>query len=424
MGQKDSAIEDARILIGALRNGSTQIRPATWLIPLLVVALALALPALSEAAGPGAIAGTVTGEGTSGLAGVEVCAEPVGGIEEPECEESQPGGAYEISGLSAGKYLVAFRPPSTLNFVRQFYDDAPTELTAQPVTVGVGITPGIDAVLAKGAKISGTVTAMATGLPVTGVAVCAYTVDFVGFGCAQTNAFGAYVIQGLSAGSYEIEFFPVEGKQDVVGTTYPGLVTVPAGGEVPGINAALTPGGKIEGTVRLAATGAPLKGVEVCITEAGEAWPLGCLKTPASGGYRFTGLWNASFKVVFSPEASELEEGEFFEIPADSYPTQWWNGQATFAAATPIAIAPPAVIGGIDGSLGPGPVVAPPAAVAPSSPPATQPVKPKPKPLKCKRGFVKRKVKGKPARCVKRHKAKRHHHKHHPKPRKQAAHSR
>jgi hypothetical protein len=265
------------------------------------------------------------------------------------------------------------------------------------------------------------VTAATTGLPVSGVAVCAYTADFADFGCGESNTFGAYVIQGLSAGSYEVEFYPLEAKGDVVGTTYPGLVAVPAGGEVAGINAALPPGGQIGGTVRLAATGAPLKGVEVCITEAGEAWPLGCLKTPASGGYRFTGLWAGEFKVVFSPETSELEEGEYWEIPTDSYPTQWWNGQPTFVAATPIGVVPGAIVGGIDGSLGPGLVVTPPAA-APSSPPATTIVKPKPK-LKCKRGFVKKTVKGK-ARCVKRHKAKRHHHKHHPKPRKHAAHSR
>ncbi|MBS1846246.1 MAG: carboxypeptidase regulatory-like domain-containing protein, partial [Actinobacteria bacterium] len=178
--------------------------------------------------------------------------------------------------------------------------------------------------------------------------------------------------------------------------------------------AALQRGGQIEGTVRLAATGAPLKGVEVCITEAGEAWPLGCLKTPASGGYRFTGLWNASFKIVFSPEASELEEGEFFEIPVDSYPTQWWNGQPTFALATPIGVVPGATVGGIDGSLGPGPVVVTPPAPVTPAPPAKTVVapKPKPKPLKCKRGFVKKKLKGKPVRCVKRHKPARHHRRH------------
>lgn len=382
--------------------------------------VALALPAVGEAAGPGGISGTVSGEGVGGLAGVNVCAGPVAQPEDSECKETQPGGAYEISGLAAGEYIVAFRPPNTMNFVRQFYNGAATEAAAQHVIVGVGTVTGIDAVLAKGAKIGGTVTAAATGLPLKNVAACAYTADLVGFGCAQTNAFGSYVIQGLAAGSYEVEFFPTERGQNVVGTMYPGLVTVPAGGEAQGVNVALQPGGQIEGTVRLAATGAPLKGVEVCITEASEAWPLACLKTPASGAYRFTGLWNAAFKVAFSPEASELEEGEYFEIPADSYPTQWWNGQPTFALATPIGVAPATTVAGIDGSLGPGPVISPPVSTPPQpTPPVTVPLKPSSTTLKCKRTFVKKKVKGK-VRCVRRHQPKRHR-KHHPKPRAHAA---
>jgi len=178
--------------------------------------------------------------------------------------------------------------------------------------------------------------------------------------------------------------------------------------------------------VRLASTGAPVAGVDVCVTEADLTWSLGCLKTPASGGYRFYGLWTGSFKVAFSPEASEFAEGEQWEIAPDSFPTQWWNGKPYFETATPIGITfPGEVVGGIDGSLGPGPVVSPPA-TAPSTPPTATVAKPKPKPtpkpLRCKRGFARKKVKG-GVRCVKRHKPK-HHRRHHPKPRREAARSR
>jgi len=406
-----------------LRGGRLSTFAAAWLIPLLVAFVALALPAVGEAAGPGSIAGTVTVDGGASLAGVNVCAELPGEFEEEEethCAKTQFDGAYLITGLPAGEYVVAFMPSSEQNYVRQFYDDAATKFAALTVAVGVGTTTGIDAVLEEGAKISGTVTAAATGLPVAGVEVCAYATDFVGFGCVQTNAFGAYVIQGLAAGAYEIEFFPTEGKQNLLGASYPGLVVVPAAGEKPGVNIALQPGGQISGTARLAATGAPLKGVEICVTEAEEAWPLACLKSPASGAYRFNGLWGGAFKVVFSPEASELEEGEFWEIPTDGYPTQWWNGQPTFDTATLIGITPGAVVTGVDGSLGPGPVVAPlPAPLTPA--PVTATVKPKPKPLMCHRGWRKKKVKGKP-RCVKRHRSKRHRAKHHPRPRKHVTH--
>jgi hypothetical protein len=388
---------------------------------LFVALLVLALPAAGQAAEPGSISGTVTAKvGGLPIEGVEVCAE--GETEEAfGCAVTDENGEYEIAKLAAGVYKVEFwaRP---VGYVNQYYAGKRLWSEATPVVVSAGAsTSGIGAELEKGATISGRVTAAATGLPVAQVEVCAFTLDESEFGCEATDGTGAYAIEGLAPGQYEVYFYTGKTEGELVSQPYElGLITLTTGQVRTGVNVALQIGGQISGTVRAAATGTPLKGVEVCIMEATETWPLGCLKTPTSGGYRFTGLWNASFKVVFSPEASELEEGQELGIAPDAFPTQWWNGQATFAAATPIAITPPAVVGGIDGSLGPGPVVTPPAAT-PSSPPATAIVKPKPK-LKCKRGFVKKKVKGK-ARCVKRHKAKRHH-KHHPKPRKHAAHSR
>jgi hypothetical protein len=404
-----------------------------WLTPLLVALLALALPAAGQAAEPGSISGTVTAKvGGLPIAGVEVCA---GGEAEEAfgCATTDENGEYEIVSLPAGVYKVQFwgRP---LGYADQYYAGKRLFGEATPVVVSAGAaTSGIDAELERGATISGRVTAAATGLPVAGVEVCAFTLDESEFGCEATDGTGAYAIEGLASGQYEVYFYTGETEGELVSQPYElGLITLTTGQVRTGVDAALKVGGQISGTVRLAATGAPLKGVEVCITEATETWPLGCLKTPASGAYRFTGLWNSSFKVVFSPEASELEEGQELGIVPDAFPTQWWNGQPTFAAATPIAITPPAVVGGIDASLGPGPVVtsppvaaAPSPAPAPSSPPTAVVVKPKPKPLlKCKRGFVKKTVKGKPARCVKRHKPKKHHRNHHRRPHKHVARAR
>src|SRR4029077_4790735 len=148
-----------------------------------------------------------------------------------------------------------------------------------------------------------------------------------------------------------------------------------------------------------------------CLAEAAFAGSLGCLTSPPSGGYRFYGLPHESYKVVFSAEASEIEDPEPI---ADAYPTQWWNGAPTFATATSIPITPPATVSGVDGSLGPAAVV--PAPVAPVAPPPVVPKKrakkqvtPKtgPKVGRCRKGTVRRKVHGK-ARCVRRHKAARH----------------
>jgi hypothetical protein len=388
----------------------------------VVALVALALPAVGQAAGTGSISGTVTEVGGGPLEGVKVCAESFGPPEEEfECAETEFDGTYTVPGLGPGSYVVEFVSQHG-NFVSQYYDGRGTWEEADRIELRTGeAKAGVNAALERGASISGTVKAAATGLPVSGVAVCAFSTNGPGFGCASTNGAGGYAITGLPAGLYEVTFEPLETEQDVVFQSYQGgLVSVAPQAVVTGIDAALQPGGQIAGTVRAAATGAPLAGVEVCITTAEEAWALGCLKTPASGGYRFTGVWKDSFKVVFSPEAGELENGKLEKLPVDPWPTVWWSGQASFATATPIAMTPPAVITGIDGSLGPGPIVAPPL------PPALAPVVKKvvkPKPLKCKRGFVKKKLKGK-ARCVKRHKAKRHHGKHHPEPRKHAGQAR
>jgi hypothetical protein len=387
---------------------------------LLVASLALALPAAGEAAGPGGIKGTVTGEGGVPLSGIEVCAFSIGPVEEEgECALSAAG-SYEIDGLPAGEYQVIFFG-SDQNYITQYYDGSLTWSGGTPVPVGVGVTGEIDAELEKGATIGGRVTSLATGLPVAGVVVCVWSSDEVGYGCAESDDSGAYVVKGLTPGLYEVEFWTGEIEGDLLSQLYAGLVPVAARQEVTGINAALQTGGQIAGTVRAAATGAPLAGVEVCVTEADSTWSDGCLKTQPSGRYRFLGFPTGTYKVVFSPEANEIEDSEFFELPVDGFPTQWWSGQTSFATATPILVTAPAVVENIDGSLGPGPMVAP--QPAPLTPPATMVVKPKLKPLSCHKGQIKRKFKGK-ARCVKRPKPKRHHRKHHPKPRKHAKQSR
>jgi hypothetical protein len=415
-----------------LTTGCNRSRFAAWLIPLAIALLALALPALGEAAPlTGGISGTISEAGAGGLAEAEACAEALTpGATEFECARTTFGGAYTIAGLAPGSYAVWLGPPRGTNFVSQYYGGAQLRESATPVPVTAGTTtPNISATLERGATISGVVRAAATGLPVANVEVCAFVTGGGGGGCGETDAGGAYRVLGLAAGTYSVEFFAYETGQNLLSQPYElGPITLAAGQERTGVDASLQSGGQITGTVRAAATGAPLKGVDVCLTEAGETWPLACLKTPASGAYRFIGVWTGSFKVVFSPEATELEEGEYWELTRDAFPTQWWNGQPTFAAATPIAAAAGATVSGIDGNLGPGPP-APPVVTAPSAPapaPVVATPKPQPAPLKCHKGFVKKTVKGR-TRCVKakRHKPKhRHHRKRHPKPRGHAKHSR
>lgn len=358
----------------------------------------------------GSITGTVTDATESPVAEVEVCAAETVNKLNFKCVTTEADGTYEIAGLSPGAYNVGFW--TTRNYVVQFWKDKPTWETATAVTVQAGSqVSDINAVLEVGARISGTVTAAATGAPVEKVEACAKLVETKPGPelklerCAKTNAAGEYTIDGLVPGQWSINFYAQQAEADVVSAPY-AQPTVELGPQqnLPGVSQALTPGGQIAGTVRLAGTGAPVGGVQVCVTMASSPTPLGCVHTPSSGAYRFMRVWPGSYKVVFSPEPSGTEG-------PNSFPTQWWGGQSTFAAATPIEITPPTIVNNIDASL-----IAPlaPAPVIPITTPIAK------KPLKCKRNFVKRKVHGKP-RCVKRHQTKpkprhQHHRRHSAKP--------
>lgn len=376
-----------------------------WLTPLLVALMALALPATGEAAGTGSISGTVTGQGAGALADVRVCAES---FDETifRCSETDGAGKYTVSGLEQAEYLVAFLPPEGSIYLWQWYGGVRNWEESPLIEVEEGVArTGINAVLEKGASISGVVTAAATGLPAREVYVCAATIDESDGGCDETNSSGSYTIVGLTGGQYQLEFYP-EGTQDLVYQTYSlGLVTVAPHAEVKNVNQALQPGGKIQGVVRLAATNAPLAGVRVCVTLANTVEQFACLTSPASGAYQFYGLPSGSYKVAFSATAAEIPDRE---AKVDAYPTVWWQAASSFATASPIAIVPPAIVSGVDGALGPPPV----APVVP--PPVVQPPvvkKVAPKPLRCRKHFAKRKVHGK-VRCVRTHKIVKHKHRH------------
>ncbi|HVW48151.1 MAG TPA: carboxypeptidase-like regulatory domain-containing protein [Solirubrobacterales bacterium] len=384
-----------------LKSGNLRL----FLLPLLLGALLLALPSGATAAETGTIAGRVTDEGGEPIVEVMVCAEVVG-KERFKCDSTRQDGTYELTGLAAGEYKVGFWADEG-NYVTQFFEHKLTWEEADAVPLAPGETRTIETVLKRGATISGRVTTAATGAAVADVEACAT------FGvlerCAKTDAAGEYTIDGLVEGNWTVYFYAGQAEGSLLSQPFSGgTFLVGEKQAMTGVDAQLVAGGQIAGTVHLASTGAPAGGVLVCATAATSSVPLACLRTPSSGAYRFTGIWAGSFKVAFSPELKDLygpervAEAEALEREEavagfwpDAYPTQWWSGQTTFDAATPIVISPPGVVGDIDDSIGP-------PAVAPAAP-GTAPVVKK-SVLKCRRGFVKRKVRGK-QRCLKRHKA-------------------
>lgn len=379
---------------------------AIWL------ALAALVPALAAA---GSISGTVTDEETDlGIAGIEVCPQPSPYTFEADCTKTDANGAYLLNELPPASYELRFSAwPLELNYVQEWYGGDqiyPGDL----VTVGATeAKTGIDAELEEGGVIKGAATDAETLGPAAGVWVCIEALEPVFYGtCARADSSGEYERNDLPTGEYRISF---DGENDVnylqrfydESDTFSGATHVPvtAGSTVSGIDAVLHPGAQIIGTVTEAGTGVPLGEIEVCLWRPGISLPPEyverCTRTDAGGNYAIRSLPADSYDDVFS------QEGGGFG--GDTFGEQWWQGVSSSSEATPLTIAPPETLTGIDAQLvdfavdGPGPGTGG-GTITPPPPPTS-----KPQPRKCKKGFHRKLVKGK-QRCVRKHKHHRHRH--------------
>jgi 5-hydroxyisourate hydrolase-like protein (transthyretin family) len=241
-------------------------------------------------------------------------------------------GTYSFVGLPTGSYEVGFVSTNASGlYFPQFYNDEISLPAADPVSVTAGATTsGIDAALVPPSAISGTVTNGTTSTPVEGVTVDAYDSSQNLVGQAVTKADGTYTISGLPAGTFEIGFVPTgnfmaqffDGKDSLADAT---PVSVTAGQTATGIDAALTVGGQIAGTVTAAADGTPLVGVTVSIYDSSDNF-LTTAQTAADGTYTVPALTTGTYEVGFSTNGV----GNFID--------QFYNGQDSLDTATPVSV--------------------------------------------------------------------------------------
>ncbi|HSZ13960.1 MAG TPA: carboxypeptidase regulatory-like domain-containing protein [Solirubrobacteraceae bacterium] len=174
--------------------------------------------------------------GGAPLASIEVCAWGVNS-QTMACAETDSGGAYLITGLPIGSFKVGFRATSGsgLSYLTQYYDNETSVKAADPIAVKAEEKQeGINAAMALGAEIEGTVTSGETGAPSGDTLVCAFGEGEEVISCAATAPSGNYTLAGLPTGSYTVAFL-TEGPAEYYNQAFsesdatPVKVTAPEG---------------------------------------------------------------------------------------------------------------------------------------------------------------------------------------------------
>jgi hypothetical protein len=230
------------------------------LATLPIVEVAAGSTTTTEVVLPGlaSIAGTVTSRvDGSAVAGASVSLRSTtsgrGGF-----ATTDAAGAYVIVGLAAGSYSLSVT--ADRGFV-------PFE-AGEPVVVGAGAAvTGVDAVLERGATISGVVTS-SDGSPVTGSPVSIHRADRSIVNLTGVAADGTYTIDALPAGEYRLAFdafrdtpgeFIEEWYSDAADFDSATVITIGAGETLAGFDAEIAPFADaiVPGTVTIVGNATP-----------------------------------------------------------------------------------------------------------------------------------------------------------------------
>ncbi|HWF50747.1 MAG TPA: hypothetical protein VG294_08920 [Solirubrobacteraceae bacterium] len=219
--------------------------------------------------------------------------------------------------------------------------------------VFLGVSPAIAVAVPVTGTIHGTVTAASTAAAVGNYEVDLYDSSMTELQSTCTGVDGSYGFTGLGTASYFVDF---SGKNVCAAASSLApqwynarilasnatVVPVTDGADTPNINAALKDGSEITGTVTAAATGLPVANVSVQILAVtGPVLETVC--TGPAGTYTAVSLNAGPDIVEFVSDASCG--------PVESYATQFYNGAATAAGASPVDLGEGTVSSGIDAHL-------------------------------------------------------------------------
>jgi len=267
------------------------------------------------------------------------------------------------TGLPAGTYFA--RTSNSLGYVEELYNNtscpggACSVSSGTPVSVTLGsTTTGIDFGLVQGGRISGTVTDAATGLPMGPVTVLISSSSGTQLTSTNTDSSGVYTTStGLPSGTYYARTSNSQGYLDELydnrvcagyacalasGTTIP----VAVGATTSGIDFALSPGGRVSGTVTDAATGLPLASVTVSIYNSSGTY-VGVGSTDAVGNFTTRGgVPTGTYYAKTSNSLGYVDE-LYDNLPCTGY-------GCTVTSGAPINVTAGATTGGVNFPLASG----------------------------------------------------------------------
>ena len=309
----------------------------------------------------GHISGTVTGhDNTTPLQNIEVNAYQWDSAnswwDQISWAYTDAAGNYDLGGLPSGTYRVEFQDWNG-TYATEWYDNQPDLDSATDIAVNAPTTTsGINASLALGGHISGTVTGPNGITPLQNIDVNVYQWNAANSwwdstGWATTDASGNYDIGGLPSGTYRLQF------RDWQNGTYvtecydnqPDLdsatdVAVTAPGTTAGIDVSLALGGHISGTVTGPDSTTPLQNIDVNAYQwnaAGSYWDyINDADTDAYGNYDISGLPSGTYRVQFRDRNN-------------TYVTEWYDNQPDRDSATDISVGTGETVTDKDASLSP-----------------------------------------------------------------------
>ncbi len=250
------------------------------------------------------------------------------------CGLPNASGVYSVSVPPGSNYRVSFIPYDG-RYIPEYYDNVPYNNPSGYTPVSVSdsaVTANVNAGLAPGAQVIGRVTDQATGNPLSGIYVQVQE-SSAGYYYASstTDANGVYTTTpGLPPGSHWVQFIDFSG---VYATEYytnayrfdlATLIDVTTTHRT-GIDAALSPGGTLSGTVTAEGSGAPLNNIYVTAYDAVDGNFINSDSTDAAGVYRFGGLAPIEYKLQFV---------DFNDV----YVPEYYNNKRDFASADPVSV--------------------------------------------------------------------------------------